>query len=294
MLTYNELIDLRARLTNGDIDLESAKEQLWKDFKEGERSWHSKDWKERRLEFLKDNCEICSGTEVLTIQHLSHPRKYSEYLTEVRRESAKEYISTNPDLDKSVFGDHLHNNYEYNPILLCPSCGGRNPNKRMRKKPHYLCTECRNEFDEPDYKTADDLISIFYENTDAIEVRDNCFITKDRWRSRHNLSNVKYWFQRETATAQYTVIMEKKAFLLYLDDNIKYLSFEDAITACKKCASNADLHNFELCPKCSVYYKGIQYPTCIQCLPDDKRKVAMESIEFGQRWAEMEKGLGID
>lgn len=59
----------------------------------------------------------------------------------------------------------------------------------------------------------------------------------------------------------------KEALLLYLDNNIKYLSFEDTITACKKCASNSDLNNMELCPKCKEHYKGVQYPTCIQCLP---------------------------
>ncbi len=68
----------------------------------------------------------------------------------------------------------------------------------------------------------------------------------------------------------------KKAFLLYLDDNVKYLSFEDTITAYKKCASYLDLYNMELCPKCQEYYKGIQYPTCIQCLPEEKRKTVLK------------------
>lgn len=50
----------------------------------------------------------------------------------------------------------------------------------------------------------------------------------------------------------------------------------------------------ELCPKCKQYYKGLQYTTCIQCLPEEKRKVALESIEFGKEWREMHRELGID
>ena len=88
--------------------------------------------------------------------------------------------------------------------------------------------------------------------------------------------------------------IEKEAFLLYLNDNIKYLSFEDTITACKKCAFNYDLNNMELCPKCKKYYKGVQYPTCIQCLPEDKRKAALEKIESGKAWREIHEDLGID
>jgi len=50
----------------------------------------------------------------------------------------------------------------------------------------------------------------------------------------------------------------------------------------------------ELCPECKKYYKGLQYPTCIQCLPEEKRKAVLESIEFGKEWREMHGRLGID
>ena len=62
----------------------------------------------------------------------------------------------------------------------------------------------------------------------------------------------------------------------------------------KKCASSYDLYRMELCPKCNEYYKGIQYPTCIQCLPEEKRKEAKEKIEFNKKMREMEKRLGIE
>ncbi|MEY8022117.1 hypothetical protein AB8P51_14860 [Muriicola sp. SD30] len=294
MLTYKELIALRDKLANDEVGLEFAKAQYWNDLKEGQRSWHTKDWKERRAKIIKDKCEICSSKETLTIQHLSHPRKYSEYLREITREYAKDYMNTNPEIDKYEFINYILKNYDYVPIALCPNCKGKNPSQRVRKIPKYRCADCKHEFDEAIYRSAFELISIFYEDEDAYEVRDKCFVSKDKYKNKHNLSNVRYWLQRERAKNKDAVTIEKEAFLLYLNDNIKYLSFEDTITACKKCASNFDLHKMELCPKCKEHYKGIQYPTCIQCLPDEKRKAALDLIEFGKEWHEMHKRLGID
>jgi hypothetical protein len=294
MLTYKEFIELRNKLVSGEIGLESAKQKCWGKIKDGQRSWHTKDWKERRLKYIKEKCEICGGKEILTLQHLSHPRKYSEYHTDVTREYAKDHIETSPEIDRAEFSNYVLNKYDYQPIPLCPNCNSRNPNKRVRKVPKYLCTECRHEFDETVNKSAFDLISTFYENEEATEVRDKCFITNDIWKNKHNLSNIRYWFQREQAKNNDAETIEKKAFLLYLNDNIKYLSFEETITACRKCASFFDLYKMELCPNCKVYYKGVHYTTCIQCLPEEKRKIAIEKIAFGKRMNEFHKELGID
>ncbi|WP_111308846.1 hypothetical protein [Confluentibacter sediminis] len=294
MLTYDEFIELRDKLINNEIGIELAKEQCWKDFKEGQRSWHTKDWKERRPEFIKEKCQICSSTETLTLQHLSHPKKYNEYLREITRTYTNHYIDNNSEIDKSLYRNHVLNDYEYVPIPLCPNCNSKNPSERVRKMPKYRCADCKHEFSEANYRSSSELISIFFEDEDAYEVRDKCFVSKDKWRNKHNLSNIKYWFQRNIAKNKDAESIEKKVFLLYLNDNIKYLSFEDTITACKKCASNYDLNRMELCPKCKENYKGIQYPTCIQCLPEEKRKAALESIEFGKEMQTVHKRLGID
>jgi hypothetical protein len=294
MLTYSELIDLRDKLANGEIGLELAKAQYWKDFKEGQRSWETKDWKERRSKFLKEKCEICGSKETLTIQHLSHPNKYSEYLREITRESARDYIDTNPYIEIYEFSTHVLKKYDYEPISLCPNCKSTNPSKRVRKLPQYRCSECRHEFDNAIYRSVDELISIFYQNEDALGVRDKCFISKDKWRNKHNLSSIKYWLQRDRAKNKDAETIEKKAFLLYINDSIKYLSFEDTITACKKCAYHFDMKAMELCLQCKAAYKGMQYPTCIQCLPEDRRKAVLEQIEFGKGWQAMHEELGIN
>ncbi|MDU8886307.1 hypothetical protein RXV94_09060 [Yeosuana sp. MJ-SS3] len=294
MLTYNDIITLRDKLANGEIDLESAQAQYWKDFKEEQRSWHTKDWKERKAKIIKDKCEICGSKETLTLQHRSHPKSYSEYLREIKRSYTNEYIENNSEIDKSKFRDHILENYDYMPTPLCPSCMGKNPNIRVSKIPRYRCGDCKHEFDEAVYRSAIEMISIFYEDEDAYEVRDKCFVSKDKWENIHNLSNVRYWYQRQQAINKDAEKIGKEAFLLYLNDTIKYLSFEDTITACKKCAFNYDINRMELCPECKQYYKGLQYPTCIQCLPDEKRKAAIESIGFAKEMREIHKRLGID
>lgn len=294
MLTYIEVIVLRDKLASGEISLESAQEQYWKDFKEGQKSWDTKDWKERRSKILKDKCEICSSKDTLTLQHGSHPKTYAEYERDITRTYTKEYINTNSEVEKSDLRNHINKNYDYVPVPLCPNCKNSNPNERKRKLPKYLCSACRHEFDVPIHKSVDELIAIFHEDEDAHEVRDKCFVSKDKWRNKHNLSNIRYWLLRGRAKTQDADTIKKEAFLLYLNDCIKYLSFEDAITACKKCAFNLDINKMELCPNCKQYYKGLEYPTCIQCLPEEKRNAALQSIEFGNEWREMHRRLGID
>jgi len=294
MLTYDELTELREKLASREIAFEQAKELYWRDYKEGKRAWHTKDWKERRDKIIKDKCQICGSGETLTLQHFSHPKKYYEYERDVTTKRAKYFIESNDIFDEDEFRERILKEYEYSPVPLCPKCESRYPNRRMRKTPQYLCTECRHEFDEPIFRSADELITAFFENQEVAEVRDKCFTSKDKWRNKHKLSQAKYWFLRDKSKNKNIIEIEKEAFMLYLDDNIKYLSFEDTITACKKCAFNFDINDLELCPNCKEFYKGIKYPTCIQCLPEEKRKAALESIEAGKKWQAMHKRLGID
>ena len=191
MLTYDELIKLRDKLINNEIGIELAKEQCWKDLKEGQRSWHTKDWKERRLQFIKEKCEICDSTETLTLQHKSHPKKYNEYLREITRAYTNNYINNNSEIDKTIFTNHVLNDYEYVPKLLCPKCKIHTPKVRVRSTPKYRCADCKYVFEEAFFRSASELISIFFKDEDAYEIRDKCFISKDRWRNKNNLSNIK-------------------------------------------------------------------------------------------------------
>lgn len=294
MLTLDEIIELRNKLSNNQMDLETAKNQYWANHNEDKRSWHTKDWQQRRLQFLKDKCQICSSTDTLTIQHLSHPKKYAEFEREVIRKYTSNQIEQNNEIDQTEFTNYILEKYEYHPVLLCPNCSCKKPSVRKRKTPKYRCTDCKSEFEEATIRTLDELVAIFYKNAEAYEVVDKCFISKDKWRNINNLKSIKYWMQRENTKQSNTYKIGKEAFLLYLDDNIKYLSFEDTITACKRCAYHYDITRMNLCPQCKQQYKSIQYPTCIDCLPEDQRKKVLESIEFYKEMAHIHKNLGID
>ena len=166
MLTYAELIKLRDKLINNEIGIELAKEQYWKDLKEGQRSWHTKDWKERKKEFIKEKCEICGSSEILTIQHKSHPKKYNEYLREIKRTYTNNYINNNSEIDKTIFTNHVLNDYDYVPKPLCPKNKFHTPRIRLRTKPKYRCQDCKYEFEKPSFISASELISIFLKDED--------------------------------------------------------------------------------------------------------------------------------
>jgi hypothetical protein len=289
MPTLKELINLKDRVKSGATSIEDAKNLCWGDNKEGKRSWHTNDWKDRRSKTLKSHCEICQSDDSLVIQHLSHPRKYTEIRTEIANEYTKVHLDSMPEIDITEFTTYLSDEYEYQPVSLCPNCNARKPNKRIRKKPQFLCTDCGSEFEQTTNRSLGEMVSILYRNEDAPEIRDKCFTTKDQWKNKHSLLDVRYWRQRKKIEAANSDEIERKAFLPYLDDNIKYLSFVDTITACKKCASYYDLYRMELCPICRKNYKGIEYQSCVPCLPEEKRKIAEEKIEFGRAMSEFDK-----
>ena len=294
MLTLNEFIELRDKLINNEIGIEFVKKKLeshWQKLKEGKRSWHTKDWIERRKKFIKEKCEICSSTEILTIQHKSPRKTYNDF----KKKIIRAYTNNNNEIDKTIFRNHALNDYEYVPILLCPKCKSKNPYERKRTKPKYRCQDCKYEFEEAIFRSASELISVFIEDEDAYKVsgmNDRCF--EDKWGNKHILSYVKIFFQKNIAINKNAESIEKETLTRTLDEDIKYLSFEDTMTACKKCASNYDLHAMELCPKCNKNYKGIEYPTCIECLPEEKQKEINEQKEFNKQMRDRHKKLGID
>ena len=297
MLTLDEFIELREKLKNNEIGTEFVKKKLeshWQKLKEGKKSWDTKDWKERKKKFIKEKCEICSSTEILTIQHNSHPKTYNYFKKEITSTYTNQLINNNKEIDKEIFKNYVLNDYDYVPKLLCPKCKIHTPKVRVRSTPKYRCADCKYVFEEAFFRSASELISIFFKDDYGWGVRDKCFISKDKWRNKLNLPYIKYLFQKNIAINKNAESIEKQTLILTLDDNIKYLSFEDTITACKKCASSYDLYGMELCPKCNENYKGIEYPSCIECLPEEKRKKAKEKIEFGKQWGEMHKRLGID
>jgi transposase-like protein len=292
MLTLDEHISLKADFISEKINLKEAQDILWKDFDENNRSWHTPDWKERRKLFIKDYCECCDSQENLLLQHLSHPQKFSEHKSAVTREYAN--AIENEVIGEDILIDYIKNKYDYYPVAICPKCDMWNPNERSRKLPKYLCTSCRHEFDEPKYTSLEELVSMFYNSPESTFLDIKCFISNDGWNNKHNLNNIKYYCKRNLASLKNEDAIERKAFILYLDDNIKYLSFEDTITACKRCAYYADKMRMDICPQCKTHYKGFMFPTCIPCLPEEKRNEILEQLEFNKNMNDVHRDSGID
>ncbi|MCL2861411.1 MAG: hypothetical protein FWE22_03270 [Firmicutes bacterium] len=200
-MTYQETIELKDKILKNEISVADAIEMYLAKTKT--KSWHTKDWKERRAKIIKDECEICASKKVLTLQHKSHPRKLSDHTRETTTDLARNYVDTNPTITQDDFLVHVKNNFDYCPVKLCPNCKSRNPNERMRKKPQYLCTICRLEFDEAIHKSVEDLVAEFYSDADTPEVNDKCFVSKDKYRNVQRLSQIKYWLLREGAKGKH-------------------------------------------------------------------------------------------
>ncbi len=290
MFTLAEVTDLRNKLINQEISLVYASKLYWENHDKNSRSWHSKDWKNRRKEWIKDQCQICQSREHLVVQHLSHPRSFKE----LRNETIKKYVDLNVNIHDSEFIDYIQDKYEYQPRDLCPNCHNRNPNKRLSKLPIYLCTKCKHEFNKPAHLTISDLIILLDEAPENLNTKDKCFVSKDSYQNKHNISNIKYWLLRNRSQNDHYQSIELEIFISYLNDVIKYLSFEDAITACRECAANFDLNKMDLCSICKKNYKKIDYQTCIDCLPEDTRNRILLQREFNKQQAEISKDLGID
>lgn len=108
MLTLDELINLKDRVEKGATPIEDGKILCWGDNKKGKRSWHTKDWKDRRSIMLKDHCEKCKSEDSQVIQHLSHPGKYTELRTAIANEYTKVHLDSMPEIDITEFSCFLN------------------------------------------------------------------------------------------------------------------------------------------------------------------------------------------
>ena len=302
MMTYAETIDIREKLGKGEISPEKVREACFADMNENKRSWHTKDWKERRSHVIKDKCEQCGSEEGLTLQHLSHPEKYGKYYQDAYWHFY--YIFTENELgniDIFVTKEDIESYIVDTPrevFNMCPKCGW---NFRTRiKKPQLVCIKCKHEFNEPAQKPLpeyfDDIYSgsiapVFDKPSNAPGNRKVPYIMLYS-SIRQKIINNKI---KQMMKDRFQYEIDKKSMLDYLEASIKYLSFEDTITLCKKCAFSQDIRGKNLCPVCKKNYKPMQYETCVDCLPDGERKNQIkEWIEFGKEWHDMEKALGID
>ena len=280
---------MKEKVSNDEISYKDAKELYFKDI---ERSWHTKDWKERRDTIIKDKCEQCGSTETLTLQHFSHPRKLNEIQYSTFQQYYENFLNENENnIDSLICKDDIINYIKNAPReikMVCPVCSGNFYTRR--KTPIHVCNRCRHEFDEPISKEMPEYVDDF-----VLTEEEKDRIAKLKKSSVIFYSDLLPSIIGFMVRKKYLKEIEKMTMLNYLNEHIEYLSFNNTKTFCKKCSFNYDKLRRDLCPICKMNYKQFQYETCVDCLPEGEKKDRIrESHAFYKEMREMEKSLGID
>ena len=255
-MDINELLQLKYQIENKCVDLQTAKEVLFQH--KNIKSWHTKEWKTRRLLVLKDKCEQCGSTEVLTLQHKIHPRQYGECKYIMICRYGEKYNLENPinELvpEQEVF--EWYNKMPKKQIKVCPKCNYASIRERKTMKPKYVCGKCSYAFNKCNIVLSPILIDDRLGETSKIgqsisfsELRKNIYKQKCKI----------------SVQTKYEYEIERDTLLLLIEEYLKYLSFEGTSTLCKKCAFNYDINHSDLCPICKKAYKKIGYKTCWEC-----------------------------
>lgn len=117
----NTLLQLKEELVTGRKNQKEIGNVIFQ--KEG-KSWHTKEWKEKRKSILKEECEQCGGKENLLIQHLWHPMSYSDvrdviknkYRVKWREENSIDDVISKQDVIE--YFDRLEKEVKG----VCPNC----------------------------------------------------------------------------------------------------------------------------------------------------------------------------
>ena len=302
MITLEEIIILKNNLEKDIISTDIAKELYFSNLDMDKKSWHTKEWKERRKQVIKDKCEKCGGNEILTLLNLSRPEKYDKYYL-----YAYNYF-------KDIFSNKNDTNYENlitrNDIInyinitpretfsMCPKCSGGYKLVKSRNK--LVCNRCKYEFDEPINKILPEYIDDLYSDFDP-SIIDKPGNAPGNRKVKHimlysyirtKLARNKFY---EIFKEKYQNKIDKKAMIDYLNANIDYLSLENTKTLCKKCSFSEKINGRDLCPVCKKNYKKLQYDTCVDCIPDEeKRNKIIENLNFYKEMHNMHKEMEID
>ncbi|OYD42853.1 hypothetical protein ACF3OC_11910 [Sphingobacterium cellulitidis] len=292
MLSLQQFKDLKEDLVNNKKSIEEISTILVQNSNTKNRSWHTKDWKERRQLVIKNYCEICNSKDNLTLQHRSHPQKFYNHKNEQINSNIENWEVL--EINKEDFIIYIKNTFDYKPEPICPDCNSWSPRIRLKLLPKYVCTCCKHAFNEPIYKSLEELIEQYYNENYSTFLDKKCFTTKDKYANPYHLRGIEYRYKKQLYTTSKCDEIDKEATLKFIEDNIKYLSFEDTITACRRCAYYWDIKSMDLCPKCNHSYKSFQYETCINCLPEERKLKVLEQINFNKEMSEIHKDLGID
>ena len=262
---------IKEELTKDIIDYNVAFERI----KKLPKPWHTKEWNQNRELLIKNYCEQCNSKSVILVaQHLTHPEKFSSIRKELFHEKLHDYFLVNiiekPEVsaeDIKVFKE------KYLEIRnACPHCKKLTFRERKTMKPKYFCEKCKTYFDET--------VEIEYiEKIKSISTNEQI--------SAYIFGQKFYENKMETQNKvfkQFEKEISKIALLKSIELHIKYVSLQEIVTFCKKCASKMDYSNQLLCWSCKENYFFYEiYDNCFNCFESNK----IYANPFKQKIAEL-------
>jgi len=202
--------------------------------------WHTKEWKEKRAETIKDKCERCGSSESpLVAQHTWHPPPSDfifRYVTNTIYSRAVKEGKSQPveELLKPLKDTHT--------VPVCPSCDKQSFSERKTMSPKYRCPSCTTVFDTPSTRFN-------YKHPEVREITSQWY---------------KDMYQQHKETIQKVISRLQQAY------HERYMSMKDVITCCQKCAFLEDKKGKILCVSCKKNYHPKRFATCWECNKDDK------------------------
>ncbi|MGA9188964.1 MAG: hypothetical protein WB014_10510 [Methanosarcina sp.] len=199
---------------------------------------NTKEWKEKRAEFLKGKtCAWCGVSDSLCIHT---PRAFSP------AQISSEIYSAAYVRFREVYREKYQ---KFN----CISTG------KHRHKSH------------PAWHKASTVHKTEPDNTDLVEQYIEVLVEDS---GEGNFKNLYHEWLEESGIKELIEEEIKKA-------GEEYESLTNAIALCKRCHF-ASLKGMNLCPVCRNKYKSLNYETCFDCLPKDKKAevLARQKREF--------------
>lgn len=226
---YKLNCDVKILLENGELSSQDVIE-LMGILTYNYKSWRSQWWKDNQIGKIGLQCTQCGSQEKpLVLQHFFHPRKFMDIYSNYRNEAFafwKEQKSL-PELSTIEILSERDG---------CPKCCSTSIYYR-KSVSQWIChgkqnrRECGFVFDSPIKVMAKDVHA-----THDLKVKENQN-RYEKFIEEYDLENIR-----------------KSAVSEWLQDNIRYLSFSDTTTFCKKCAFLWDMKGMAFCSNCDKWH----------------------------------------
>jgi hypothetical protein len=200
--------------------------------------WKTKEWQVKRDALIANHCKQCGTTEPpLVLQHIWQPKPIAQLFQEMRSNHPAEWDNWKDKhpltIDLSAIPSDTN---------ACPKCFS--PTIRLRKK-------------AKDWKCVAQEAGVFCEHV---------FETPARVVSQATIKNLRIAAWRKSQEDfDTTHDIGRRVVIAAIDQHMRYLSMQDTITLCKRCAFVADQTKMVLCRICKANYHSVLHDRCSKC-----------------------------